>query len=190
MAERLAGLLALDARLSSRMRRQPSGPEAGWGPRALWGLAVFLAHSGDSWVCMGAAGLLWLFSRGEWHSRAALFVMAIGVQALLIFPLKRLIRRERPQGKWGAIYRSVDPHSFPSGHATRVALLAVMALGLGPAWFALALIIWAPLVALARVTTGVHYLSDILGGALLGCLMGLAALALRAPVMQLLPFLF
>jgi len=176
-------LFALDARLSSRLRLQP-------GSGGLWRAAVLLAHSGDSWLCMGAFGLLWLFSQGFWHRSAALFVMAIGVQALIIFPLKQMIRRPRPQGEWGSIYRTVDPHSFPSGHATRVALLAVMAAGLGPAWFAAALILWAPLVALARVATGVHYLTDILGGALIGAAMGAAALALREPVMQLLPFLF
>jgi membrane-associated phospholipid phosphatase len=36
------------------------------------------------------------------------------------------------------------------------------------------LLIWGPLVALARVAMGVHYLSDIIGGALLGIILGLA----------------
>jgi undecaprenyl-diphosphatase len=35
---------------------------------------------------------------------------------------------------------------------------------------------WAPLVGLARVAMGVHYLSDVLAGAVLGALMGVAVL--------------
>ncbi|MEK7275899.1 MAG: phosphatase PAP2 family protein [Chloroflexota bacterium] len=34
------------------------------------------------------------------------------------------------------------------------------------------LLIWAPLVALARVAMGVHYLSDILAGAACGAVCG------------------
>ena len=44
-------------------------------------------------------------------------------------------------------------------------LLAVLALGLGPAWFGWLLLAWAPLVILARVAMGVHYLSDVIAGA-------------------------
>jgi undecaprenyl-diphosphatase len=51
-------------------------------------------------------------------------------------------------------------------------MLAVLALGLGPAWFGLLLLVWAPLVMAARVAMGVHYLSDVLAGALLGIVIG------------------
>jgi membrane-associated phospholipid phosphatase len=51
-------------------------------------------------------------------------------------------------------------------------MLAVVALGIGPAWFAALLVVWAPLVCLARVAMGLHYLSDILAGMLLGVLLG------------------
>jgi undecaprenyl-diphosphatase len=52
-------------------------------------------------------------------------------------------------------------------------MLVVMAIGLGPAWLAVLLIIWAPLVSLARVAMGLHYLSDVLAGMALGLIMGL-----------------
>jgi undecaprenyl-diphosphatase len=87
---------------------------------------------------------------------------------VLVLAVKRLIRRQRPQGEWGGIYRLTDPHSFPSGHAARMALLLALAAAWGPAWLAWLLLLWAPLVALARVAMGVHYLSDVLGGALVG----------------------
>ncbi len=178
----LSTLLACDSRLTSALRLDPR-------QSARWGLAVLLAHSGDSWLWMAALVLLWWAGSPFWKQTAVLMAAAVGTQALVIFALKQAIRRRRPEGDWGSIYRSIDPHSFPSGHATRAALLAVVALGLGPGWFGLALSCWAPLVSLARVATGVHYLSDVLAGTLIGLLMGAAILALQAPLLQLLAFL-
>ena len=106
--------------------------------------------------------------------------MAAGVvlTAVIVMLVKFSVRRRRPEGQWGQIYRSTDPHSFPSGHAARVVMLAVLAQALGPAWFASALLLWAPLVGLARVMMGVHYRSDIIAGMVLGIVMGLAVLQL------------
>jgi undecaprenyl-diphosphatase len=182
MGERINALMELDARSSSWFRLQEKG--------GFWRPAVILAHSGDSWLWMGALTLIWLLGDRDWHRLAALMALAVGAQALVIFAVKQLVRRERPQGQWGSIYRTIDPHSFPSGHATRAALLAVMAAGLGPPWFAIILLVWAPLVALARVATGVHYVSDVIAGALIGIVMGAGMLAVQAHLPPLLPFLF
>jgi undecaprenyl-diphosphatase len=57
-------------------------------------------------------------------------------------------------------------------------MLAVLAQFLGPNWLGVALLIWAPLVGLARMLLGVHYLSDILAGMALGLVMGLAVIQL------------
>ena len=51
-------------------------------------------------------------------------------------------------------------------------MLAVVAVGLGPSWFGTALLIWAPLVGLARVATGLHYVTDVLAGWALGIVVG------------------
>ncbi len=99
--------------------------------------------------------------------------IAIIITAVLVLGIKFTVRRQRPQGEWGEIYRSSDPHSFPSGHAARAFMLAAMAVGLGPNWFGIALAIWAPLVALARVAMGVHYVSDVFVGMILGIILGI-----------------
>ena len=179
----LQTLLSLDARLTARLRL-PS-ERSRW-----WGVAVFLAHSGDSWLWMSGFLLLWLVGSPSLRRWAVLFAVAVGIQALSIFALKQTIRRQRPPGEWGALYRNFDPHSFPSGHATRAFLLAVLAAGNGPGWLSLVLAFWAPLVSLARVATGVHYLSDITAGAVLGLLMGGAFLAAQPTLSALLSFLF
>jgi undecaprenyl-diphosphatase len=43
--------------------------------------------------------------------------------------------------------------------------------------------IWAPLVALARVAMGVHYVSDIVAGAILGIVIALIGLQIYEPLM-------
>lgn len=139
---------------------------------ALRTACVFLAHSGDSWFWLIGLGLLWQLGGEYWRPRAVTMLIGIAVTALVVMVIKFTVRRRRPEGEWGRIYRSTDPHSFPSGHAARAAMLAVLAAGSGPSWFALLLLVWAPLVGLARVVMGVHYLSDIVAGTALGLVIG------------------
>jgi undecaprenyl-diphosphatase len=103
------------------------------------------------------------------------FIVAILVLAVLVMVTKFTIRRSRPEGDWGAVYRKTDPHSFPSGHAARAALIATLALLWCPLAIGLALTLWAFLVCLARIAMGVHYPSDVLAGAVLGLVFGVAA---------------
>jgi undecaprenyl-diphosphatase len=163
---RWARLLQADTRYSNHLRYAEQ-------PGPLRRLAIFLAHSGDSWFWGLGLLVLWLLGGPPAKQLALQLVAGIAVTAIIVLTLKRLIRRARPEGDWGALYRRTDPHSFPSGHAARMAMLFVLVAALGPAWAAWLLLAWAPLVALARVAMGVHYLSDVLGGALLGLLVGL-----------------
>jgi len=178
----LQRLNELDTSLTSRIRLKEG---SGW-----WRLAAFLAHSGDSWLWAIAIALVWLFGRPHWRGYAAVLEISIVIQALFVFALKGVFRRRRPEGDWGGIYRQFDPHSFPSGHATRAMLLTVLAITLGPAWFGALVAVWAPLVCLSRVLTGVHYLSDVLGGMVLGLGMGILMAAVSPIWPRILPFLF
>ncbi len=172
---RLDQLLRLDAGLSKRLRvAEKPGP--------LHNLGSLLAHSGDSWFWLAGLVLVLLAGSSDWKSRAIFWLLSILVTAALTMAVKFTIRRQRPAGEWGEMYRSVDPHSFPSGHAARAMMLAVVTLGIGPGWLGLVLLAWAPLVALARVAMGVHYLSDVLAGGLLGAITGLALLRILAPL--------
>lgn len=162
--------LELDRRITNRLRL-PS-PHSLW-----WRAAALLAHSGDSWFWAIGLAIVWgiagLSGDTFWHHNAAILEIAVVFQALFVFVLKGKIRRRRPSGNWGGIYRQIDPHSFPSGHATRAMLLIVLTFSLGPAWLAWLMLIWGPLMSISRVMTGVHYLSDVLGGLALGLVLGL-----------------
>ena len=136
-------------------------------------LAVAFAHSGDSWLLLPLLGVLWYFGPDYWKQRAVAMVVGVALTAAVVFVIKLSVRRSRPQGEWGKIYRNTDPHSFPSGHAARAIMLAVVALGLGLTWLGLALLLWAPLVGMARVALGVHYPSDVAAGMVVGVILGL-----------------
>ncbi len=170
-------LLELDARLSDQLRVAEK-------PGVLRNFAAFFAHSGDSWFWAAALILLWLFSDPAWKQWEVVEFFGILGLAGVVLAIKFLVRRERPQGEWGGIYRNSDPHSFPSGHAARAFLIAVIASAFGPIWLFAALWIWAPLVALARVSMGVHYVSDVVAGAVLGVIVALIGLQIYQPMID------
>lgn len=157
--------LTLDDDLSRKMRVAER-------PGALRTSAALLAHSGDSWFWGIALVIIWGMGQPEWKTRAAWMLAGILVTGICVFAIKLVVRRGRPEGEWGEIYRRTDPHSFPSGHAARAVMLAVLALLLGPPWLGILLLVWAPMVMLARVAMGVHYVTDVLVGALLGIIIG------------------
>jgi undecaprenyl-diphosphatase len=137
--------------------------------------AAFLAHSGDSWFWGVGLALLYFWGPGSWKSLILLLFLGIFFTAITVLTVKFLVKRPRPQGEWGQIYRSSDPHSFPSGHAARAIMLTVIIFLSGYAGLGLVMLIWTILVDLSRIGLGVHYISDILAGSVLGLLMGGAA---------------
>jgi undecaprenyl-diphosphatase len=172
---RFRSLLELDARLSEKLRIAEK-------PGVLRNIAIFLAHSGDSWFWLAALFLLWFISSSAWKKWEVVEFFGILSLAVLVLGIKFLVRRERPEGEWGSIYRNTDPHSFPSGHAARAFMIAVVGTALGPWWLAVLLWIWAPLVSLARVSMGVHYLSDVIAGTALGIMVGVIGLQIYSPI--------
>ncbi len=97
--------------------------------------------------------------------------------------LKQAVDRPRPPlddpARLDAVIALPSSPSFPSGHATTAFAAAAALAVLVPRlrWPAMGL---AALVALSRVYLGVHFVLDILAGAVLGTLIGVAiALAAR-----------
>jgi len=170
----LKQLLARDSQWSKAVRIQPD-------QKILWKICVFLAHSGDSWYWLAGLLIIWLigfFVSPQWHRISGILAFSLLIEAAFILAVKLLVRRRRPEGDWGEIYRSTDPHSFPSGHAARMALIAIMSWGIAPMWFAVLTTLWVPLVCVARVMMGVHYWSDVVVGAIMGLISGWLLLTL------------
>ncbi len=161
---------ALDRRISERLRIPDT-----WRGLRLGALAV--AHLGDS--PLWAAVLIALYAWGGVSLRALAVRMAAAVLVVGIVGgvIKRIIRRPRPDGYAPGLYsRRLDRYSFPSGHAARVAAVAVVAGAACPDVAAVAALC-ALGVAAARVALGVHYAGDALGGLLLGAVAAAASVA-------------
>lgn len=144
------------------------------GLRRFWLAWAWLSLPGHGYLVGGGCALA-LGLRGGWRGRAiwafTTMMLAWGVGSAL----KRIVQRPRPD--------IADPitlsagYSFPSGHASNAAALAlgllilfwpllgrtwprVLATGLGAAYVLL--------TAADRVFLGVHYLTDVVAGVVLG----------------------
>jgi len=155
-------LVALDYSLSARLTLTEEA-------RLRRTIAVLGAHLGDGIVwCVIAAIALWLGNEAIRRS-VLLAAVAVAIAGGLTTGLKFLTRRGRPREINGFYSTRYDRYSFPSGHATRVACLAMVCSHQGPVWaagfYALALFI-----ALCRVVLGIHYIFDVLTGLAVGSL--------------------
>ncbi len=135
---------------------------------------------GMSWIG-GGWGLLvlvpFLFRRTS--RMAVLWLLASeGIVSFLGGQIKGLIQRPRPCDALGwcqpVIGFSPGGFSFPSGHAAGSFLFCTFVSVLRPRYAPL-LMAFAIGVACSRVVLGVHYPSDVTGGALFGTLSGFAA---------------
>lgn len=133
---------------------------------------AFVADYGGYFVVLAAIIFFFTLAR-DWRSRVtsgALIVLALLIARGIVTPLlKFMVNRPRPYETLGftPLLTSLDSSAFPSGHAA-----FFFALGTGiffvnrrAGWWFLAA---AFLIGLARVFVGVHWPTDILGGALIG----------------------
>jgi len=150
-----------DENLSAKLRHFENKP-------FLRALAIIFTHSADPWISLLFIGCLWLWGIGSWKQLAIVMFIGTLLTAAVVFVFKYSVRRRRPVGEWGKIYRIANPHSFPSGHAARCAMLSVVGLTLGPLWVGIMLFVYAVVVSISRVMMGVHYFSDVFVGAIIG----------------------
>lgn len=131
-------------------------------------------------VAVVAAGVLaWRAGR---RRAAAVCVAVMAVGGVLGVALKLLFVRPRPA--WGNPVAAEVGYSMPSGHALNAALGSALLVVLAWPWLlahgrtALAVVAAAAVTAvtmLDRMVLGVHYLSDVLVGAVLGTALAVAA---------------
>lgn len=145
-------------------------------------LCQALSWSGAGGVWFAAGGALWLANRaGRDLVPAPVTFLAGMVGAFFVLLagslLKTATRRRRPFmadiGVSAAIWAPGRARSFPSTHAATSVCLATALLASGHplAW---GVTVWAVGVAFSRVWLGVHFVTDVLGGAALGIAFGLA----------------
>ncbi|GHC27223.1 phosphatase PAP2 family protein [Aidingimonas halophila] len=118
-----------------------------------------------------------------WHGPAGWQLSVhFTLSALVAIGIYRLIKtracRERPS----ITYRTIpcttaarDRYSFPSGHTLHAVMFSLFTAATAP----MVLIVILPLaclIAMSRVGLGLHYISDVIGGAMLGATLAIVAL--------------
>ena len=133
---------------------------------------------GNTGMLFIVLGLLMLFFKPTRKAGfSALCAMLIGL-IVVNFTIKPLVARDRP---WLVIENFLnlveehDPNSFPSGHTNAAFAFAIAVCMSAPKkWMKIAAVCAAVVMGLSRLYVGVHFPSDVLVGAVIGSLCGLA----------------
>ena len=129
--------------------------------------ALFLNFIGGGWVAnslvpLGMIAVL-LVLRMPWA--ALYFAIALLTSVAVVQGLKAVFGRPRPE----EMLVASDFGSFPSGHVANAATIAVaLAIIFARTWVWVAGAAYVAAMAWSRTYLGVHWLSDTIGGALIG----------------------
>ena len=106
--------------------------------------------------------------------------LSIAVSTALFVGVKKAARRKRPcmiePHAWATLLPP-DQFSFPSGHSMTAFAACIPLIVFYPS-LAVGLLFCAFSIAVSRIILGMHFLSDVLAGSLLGASLGYAAVAL------------
>ncbi len=139
----------------------------------LWAIAA--TRAGDGWI-WALFGLVILVSGNEDRLAAVGSAGLAAIASVLLFMiLKNLTGRERPNvpHAWATLLPP-DHFSFPSGH-TMTAFAVTVSLSLFYPVLCAPLLFCAFSIAVSRILLGMHFLSDVLAGMLLGAALGCGA---------------
>ncbi|MFT4135853.1 phosphatase PAP2 family protein [Microbacterium sp.] len=151
-------------------------------PEPLVTLALAMNLLGGGWLGVYAvpigATLALIMVRRTWGG--ACFLLASMLSAVIVQFAKHAFGRARPED----MLVVSDYGSFPSGHTANAATIAVVLFVLFPrVWVAVAGAAWMIAMGLSRTILHAHWLSDTVGGALIGAGAALlVAVALAGPL--------
>jgi len=160
----------------SVMRRVHWWPAPRW--IRVWMICATRGGDGGLWYALGLAVLL--FGGASRLAAAGAATLAAATGIVVFVRLKLLIRRPRPCALavhcWARLLPP-DQFSFPSGHSITAFAVAVPIGNFYPSLLP-GLLFCAMSIALSRVLLGMHYVSDVLAGSLVGAALGYASYAL------------
>jgi undecaprenyl-diphosphatase len=148
------------------MRKVNKWPAPRWVRRS----AIAASRAGDGWLWYLTGLSILLLGGTERLTAVASAGSAALVGVGLFMSLKKLSGRKRPceiEPHCWATLLPPDQFSFPSGH-TITAFAVAIALGEFYPTLLPALLVCALLIATSRILLGMHFLSDVVVGALVG----------------------
>ncbi|MGB8476894.1 MAG: phosphatase PAP2 family protein [Candidatus Acidiferrum sp.] len=145
---------------------------------------ILTTRMGDGWIWYGLGTIL-LLDGGAQRFSAIGASGSAAVLGIFVFKiLKRLSQRPRPcqleQHCWSKVLPP-DRFSFPSGHTMTAFSIALVVSYFYPSLQA-PLFFLAISIAVSRVVLGMHFLSDVLAGMVLGVALGCASITAFASV--------
>jgi undecaprenyl-diphosphatase len=146
-------------------------------PQWVRAYAMAATRGGDGWLWY-AMGLAILLFGGEARFAALGAAGVASTLSILLFgALKRLTGRRRPcyiEPHCWATLLPPDQFSFPSGH-TMTAFAVAIPLSMFYPDITVGLLFCALSIAMSRILLGMHFLSDVVAGALIGTGLGYLA---------------
>ncbi|WP_040243429.1 phosphatase PAP2 family protein [Chromohalobacter japonicus] len=138
--------------------------------RLVYSLFRFCSRIGD-WPAWAALALMQpiIYGREGWRL-TLLWGLCAAIGALFYRLVKTRLCRERPYITFSSIpctMPPVDRYSFPSGHTLHAVMFCTFTAATSP-WLLVVVLPLAGLIAASRVILGLHYLSDVVAGAILG----------------------
>lgn len=143
----------------------------------LYKVARTLSFTGDGYAYLLIAVGVLLFSADVGLAVTLTGLLAFGIELPLYVVMKKSFKRRRPYKvvlDLRPIHVPSDEFSFPSGHTSAGFLMAYVVSHFFPI-VTIPMYIWASLIGLSRVMLRVHFVSDILAGALFGTLVAAAS---------------
>jgi undecaprenyl-diphosphatase len=129
-------------------------------------IARWISRSGDGYLYVILGVTLLSFEIGNAMAFTIHALQAYLIELSVYFVVKNSFRRHRPR-ELPVFIKPSDTFSFPSGHTAGAFVMASCICLYYPQWTPLAFS-WAAFVGLSRVLLGVHFITDIFAGALLG----------------------
>lgn len=130
----------------------------------------YSAH-GIPWLFVSCL-LIWFVTDRDLEAFYVNLLIALVLDLIAVACIKAVARRKRPPVNVHDMFFtvSIDNHSFPSGHASRVVFLACLFINYTTinVVFKVASLVWSLSVVASRVLLGRHYVGDVIGGAILG----------------------
>jgi undecaprenyl-diphosphatase len=143
-------------------------------PRWFRILMIMMTRLGDGWLWYSIGLILLVFGGSQRFLAIGAAATAAAIGIFLFRSLKHASRRKRPceiePHCWSSILPP-DKYSFPSGHSITAFAIA-MSVGLFYTDLQAVLIVVALLIASSRIILGMHFLSDVLAGSIIGILLG------------------
>ncbi len=125
------------------------------------------SHLGAGALWISIYGLGFLFLGDRFHELILTLIFAELTGLIIIIILRYRIRRKRPSADYRCFFLTPwNKYSFPSHHAFRAFLIAIIVETKYPGLFPW-LMITAAIIGFSRIYLSKHYLSDVLAGMLL-----------------------